>query len=491
MSEQYMEKIIGAAYVVDKEKFFAADIYEGNYYKLVEGGVVKTVGLPKKEYDRCLLQYQERLKKDEMITCAYELNKKAGHEFDVPKITADPEAAEKEWYLRKHPQVVITEEPVKKGFFRKRKKKPLKIKCLACGSINMEGQKFCGACGKPLLAAEEKVESWEVSSEDQTIIEDAEQREDEKEVLLVVEEVKEPSEEYEDFSQDKKENPEAIKDPEIPPEKDERPIDQEDVEESIEPPKKKKKKGIKVFVFIVLFMLVLGMGVVVFIYPETIRTIIYDSSNTPKVNAGAEAVTAVSEEAETTYVAIKVKNKITQNAKIGEEDLEGTILSKEQYEKYNAISTYIDKDGKSRSEQLLLWEEKDKVIGKYATKELTAGSILYDTSITSEHVVADKTYVDVEVDGENKTYESKSDVLPGNTKIQIVALILTDGKESESVLLSEMTLKDRSLESIFDSAGQDILEMLSDTEKQPEEKEQNNTNHTGTEPGGRTGEVNE
>ena len=115
---------------------------------------------------------------------------------------------------------------------------------------------------------------------------------------------------------------------------------------------------------------------------------------------------------------------------------------------------------------MLLWENKESVIGKYATKELTPGSILYDTSITTEHVVADKTYVDVEVDGESKTYETKTDVLPGNTKIQIIAVIQTDGEESSSVLLSELTLQDRSLESIFDSAGKDILEMLSEQSSQ-------------------------
>ena len=45
-------------------------------------------------------------------------------------------------------------------------------------------------------------------------------------------------------------------------------------------------------------------------------------------------------------------------------------------------------------------------------------------------------------------------------------MIQTDGEESSSVLLSELTLQDRSLESIFDSAGKDILEMLSEQSSQ-------------------------
>ncbi|CUP91618.1 Uncharacterised protein [Dorea longicatena] len=56
----------------------------------------------------------------------------------------------------------------------------------------------------------------------------------------------------------------------------------------------------------------------------------------------------------------------------------------------------------------------------------------------------------------------EGDVLPGNTDIKIVAVITTDGGEPVQILLSQMKLQDRSLESIFNSAGQDILEQLSE-----------------------------
>ena len=95
MSE-LVEKVIGATYVVHNDQFFLADIYEGNFYKIMDGGVVKTTMLPKKEYERVLMQYQECLEKDIMITSAYELNKRANISFEVPKVSADPKAAEKE-----------------------------------------------------------------------------------------------------------------------------------------------------------------------------------------------------------------------------------------------------------------------------------------------------------------------------------------------------------------------------------------------------------
>ena len=62
-------------------------------------------------------------------------------------------------------------------------------------------------------------------------------------------------------------------------------------------------------------------------------------------------------------------------------------------------------------------------------------------------------------------------MLPGNTKIQIVAVVSTDGADPVQVLLSEMTLQDRSLQSIFDSAGQDVLEILAgEDESEPLEE---------------------
>ena len=463
MSEKMMEKIIGNSYVIHNDVFFVADIYEGNYYKILEGGVIKTMALPKKEYDRVVTQYEERVKKNEMIITAYELNKKAGMLDRVTDVTADPEAAEKEWYIRTHPQVVVSTEPKKKKLFGRRKKKAIQIKCLECGALHPEGQKFCSECGKALLSVEEEVKEENLDKALEKKAEDTPKSE-----ALEVDE---------DFEIIDIELDEKIKNPEIedinPKGIDEQVVSATDLPEK-EPVKGKKtgKKRRWLLFIILLLLAIAGIGCFIYFYFGFGKELIFDSNNWEESSTVDETVTEEATETATSYVVIRTKTNIAQNTQIKEEHLEGTILSPEQYKKYNELSTYIDKDGKSKSETLLLWEDKDTVIGKYATKELTPGSILYDTSITSEHVVADKTYVDVEIDGEKKTYETKTDVLPGNTKIQIVALIQTDGAEATSVLLSELTLQDRSLESIFDSAGQDILELLSDTSEENEAEEE-------------------
>ena len=456
MSE-LVEKVIGATYVVHNDQFFLADIYEGNFYKIMDGGVVKTTMLPKKEYERVLMQYQECLEKDIMITSAYELNKRANISFEVPKVSADPKAAEKEWYLRKHPHVVPQPEPKKKGIFGRRKKKKVKIKCLECGAINLEGQKFCGECGHALLTAETEIGD----------VKEVEKPTDTKEPVETPTVLPEPDEGIEIIEIDEKEET-PIKDA-----GDSKPVKEE--KEPVLEPKKAKKKVKRVFLILLslLLMMLLAAAAYLYLFYGSAKNLIYDSTKeTAPVVEEAAAQAEEMDVQDQSYVVVKVKVKIAQNEKIVEEDLEGTILSYEQYEKYNALSTYIDKEGNRKTQTLILWEDRSDVIGKYAARELSAGTILYDASVTTEHVVADKTYVDVEVDGEKKTYESKTDVMPGNTKIQIIALIQTDGSEPSQVLLSEMTLQDRSLESIFDSAGQDILEMLSETEEETDSVEE-------------------
>ena len=449
MSERIVEKIIGAAYVAHNNNFFAADIYEGNYYKILENNnTVKTVPIVTKEYERVLSQYKECVDKEIKITSAYELNQRAHHNFDVPTVTADPDAAEKEWYIRTHPQVVEVPEPEvkKKGLFGKKKKKSIGIKCQACGAVNPDTQKFCGECGEKLPTADEEIlASGTVKKE---VVES-------KKSAPVVKEIKQETEEDDDV---------VIMDEE--PSDNEKVVESENLDETEKKkekkPKKKRKTGLIIFIVLLIILLAGGIGAGVYLYMTGgFEKVVFDSTQQPVAETAEPAKPAETVQPSTSRVVIKLKNNIAMNQQIKEEDVEGTILSEEQFNKYNSVSTYIDKNGQKKVETLLLWENKDDVIGKYATRELAAGSILYDTSITSEHIVADKTFVDVEVDGEGNTIEVESNALPGNTRIQIVAIVQTDGGEPQQVLLSEMTLQDRSLESIFNSAGQDILEMLS------------------------------
>lgn len=523
MSEKLVEKVIGGTYIAHNDKIFVVDVYEGNYYKLVEGGTLKTISLSKREYDRLMEQYQECVRKDIMITSAYEMNKRANYSYDIPAVSADPEAAEKEWYLRKHPQVVVVEETKKRksSLFSQKKKNKVQIKCLECGAINPEGQKFCGDCGTKLLSAEDELlpeshsryEDLKTSNTEGSrkvpVSAPLDQRSETIGTDII--DLSQPDEDYLDdddyndpypqystgnTSPDIESRPQKSADsfPEHTAEKNsnKKPMKEQSINQTDSKPRKarrRKKRGGTVFVIILLFMfLFIGGAAAIYIlmYGGGID-VIYNSNHPQQtvqevITPSPEPIATPSEAPVTeSHVVVKIKNDILTNQQITESDIEGTILNDEQFEKYNGVSTHIDAKGQVTKELLILWEDRDTVIGKYAARDLTAGSILYDTAVTSQHVVAAKTYVDIDVNGESKTYESNTDILPGNTRIQIVAIVQTDSSTPKQILLSEMTLQDRSLESIFDSAGKDILDLLSGTPAQEDdtEEETNNILETG------------
>ena len=127
-------------------------------------------------------------------------------------------------------------------------------------------------------------------------------------------------------------------------------------------------------------------------------------------------------------MAIMFTKDLDVDSVIEKSDLDGCILNEDQYEKYTNISTYIDENGEEVTPELISWDDVDSVIGKRVTSDVKKGALVYDTTITSQHVIAQKTYVDATVNGEDGTYEVENGVLPGNTKIQINAVHLFNAK---------------------------------------------------------------
>lgn len=471
MKEKPVEKIIGWVYcMIDSENMAAVDIYEGNYIKLMNGGALTRTAARKQDYDRAVVLYEECVKNDEMISTAYEQNQKLGLDIRIPEITADPKAAEREWEIRKSPQIVHYEEPEKKRRFAigQRKKERIAIRCLACGEINPKGQRFCGFCGEVLQNEEFPLNPL------------GEEEKGENETRLNEKKTEEEAP-YEKTSQENK-NQRGIK------------ASREDFQDSSLMPGEEhafeghgmrggeggrngdRYKGfVKAGLIFLSAAAFVGIGIWAFLFLNQPKEVLYDSDMAVK-----ELPYAMPTEG---YVAVKLVRDLPANTQITGEDIEGIILSGDQFQKYSQTGTYIDEKGQVKNETLLMWEGKDEIIGQYTARELAEGSLLYDTSITPLHVVSDKTYVEVDVDGEGKIYQADKETLPGNTRIQIVAVIQTDAGEPKQVLLSEMTLKDRSLESIFDAAGQDILDMLSGEQAGKEDTEVENEETDGNEEG--------
>lgn len=488
-------KIIGFAYVLWHGDYFAADLYEGNMVRYPDGNVD---AISPNLYDKYMAQYQRWVKEDKPIETAYEANIKMHKKLDfkIPVATADPKAAEKEMYMRRHPEEFRNPEivePKKKGWFSGRKKKASKeiVICVSCGAENDKGKKFCGECGVALFPKEEikpnpyeeSIGKKETSIEEEKIISPQNAKPEKPEIhtkelvqpepeerQMPVEVEEEPIEKSR--TKLKPIEPEVVLEAEAVQERKKEKQRKGNVPESVTVQRYEEKPKKKVRIWMVLLPVILLLFVAGVVYIILILEKVPGNVTVP--SASGNVVVASSEEP---YMAIMFTQDLNADTVIGKEDLNGCILNKEQYEKYSNISTYIDEYGEEITPELIPWSDVDAVIGKRVTSDVKSGALVYDTTITSQHVIAQKTYVDATVNGEDGTYEVDENVLPGNTKIQIVAVISTDDSDPVQVLLSEMTLKDRSLESIFNSAGQDVLEKLAggtskeDEGETPEETE--------------------
>lgn len=485
MNDMPKNRIIGFAYIQWHGEYFAADLYEGNIVHYPDGNVDS---IPDHIYQKNLRQYQEQVGRGEKIATAYEANLKMGKEFyfKIPSATADPEAAEKEWYQRTHPEIFLEpasdpEPPVKRRSFLGRKKREPslpkgKITCPSCGAANETGKKFCGDCGASLMESPdfarksepgqdvlpESVHPVEEGHAERSLEPEGKGTEPEGQwqekakapagkTVVQGESSVEPDRIYEKMGSHKSSRKEVA------------PSNLGREEGTIGRAGNAKRKGR--FLLLFIFMAVLSIFLAAF---AAFSLYLYRQEEGDIQNTPDTAEAAAQEEP---FVAVMFTRDMQVDEMIEQSDLEGCILNEDQYEKYTNISTYINAEGETVVPILIPWEDMDSIIGKRVTSDVKKGALVYDTTITSQHVVADRTYVDATINGQDGTYEIEGDVLPGNTKIQIVAVVSTDGADPVQVLLSEMTLQDRSLQSIFDSAGQDVLEILAgEDESEPLEE---------------------
>lgn len=435
-------KIIGYAYVVWHDDMFAADLYEGNFVKYPDGN---TDSVDRQVYEKAYAQYQRDVEEGRKIVTAYEKNQLLNLNFKVPAATADPEAAEKEWYIREHPQAVPSfdepeQEPEKKILFKRggRRKKQEGIVCPACKTVNAGGQRFCGGCGAQLSGAHKEMRQEAPQAPPAWAV---------KETVSNTDRTDYREAGYVPYGEN------------MPP---------WGMEDSMKK-RQQKGKGLVIVVLFLIFAAILAGAAACaayMVFTDGNSGVTYGTEN--KSGTAGQAMPA---QQTGSHVVVTASSDIAANQRIEEEDLEGVILSDEQFARYSGLSTYVGDDGETKAQTLLLWKDRENIIGKYAAFDLYEGSILYDTSITGQHVIADKTYVDAVVDGEEVAYEAGEGIPAGNTKVQIVALVSTDGAEPVRVLLSELMLADRSLQSIFDSAGQDILKMLAGQDAGSQETE--------------------
>lgn len=461
------KKIIGYVITAWQGKNVAVDLYEGNRVTMPDGSVGK---VPDDVYKDLSAKYESS---GGVIESAYSYNKK--HGVSIPETSAKPDtepavddAAEKsrkeqeEKALKeKERQRQETERKQKEDAERKQREAAAKKKALEEQQRKEREEK-----DRQEKAAREKVQQEQKRREEEKYrAQEEKKRILEEQAQAQLREVKE-KEQREKADLERERTQAAAPAKELP---------------------KKNSKAPAIIAVVILMLVITAGAVFAFMYfhqgiesqTETqAKTETQDSKEAEAESTEATGSTVQTAEGSATeYVVTRLKNDVAMSQMISDTDIEGVILTAEQYDEYTS-KTYVDADGNVQYVSLIPWDDKDSIIGMYAAQDMSAGDLIYDTTLTSQHVIADKTYVEVEVDGETGIVETEGTTLPGSTDIKIVAVITTEGGEPVQVLLSEMTLQDRSLESIFNSAGQDILDQLAQAAESTEESTDGTTETT-------------
>ena len=163
----------------------------------------------------------------------------------------------------------------------------------------------------------------------------------------------------------------------------------------------------------------------------------------------------------TNVCIIRVTQDIPQGEIITEEMITEHVIDIDEYTQLNN-AVYVNADGSTSKGSLITSDKIEIVIGKFATRNISEGTYITSQDFSQQKIIAEKTFVEVEIDGQTVSVPVDKDFLTGDTRVKIVALITTDNNEETlAIALSEFVLEDRTLQDIFDSAGQSILDKLS------------------------------
>ena len=211
----------------------------------------------------------------------------------------------------------------------------------------------------------------------------------------------------------------------------------------------RSKLNLLIFLIIILLLSVVGLAVYTLKDKGIVALPWAAATETPEQeNTASDAI-----------VIVRANKDIPKGKLIESDDLAVYEMGEKEYNQANG-TTYIAADGSTSEGTLVLAESINTVIGKFATRDIRRGEYITVKDFSVQKVVAEKTYVDVEIDGEMVSVPVDS-ALAGETSVKIVALVQSEGQEGTiAISLSEFVLQDRSLQDIFDSAGRSILEQI-------------------------------
>ncbi len=160
-----------------------------------------------------------------------------------------------------------------------------------------------------------------------------------------------------------------------------------------------------------------------------------------------------------TVDVVALSRDISKGEQITSADLDRVSISLEEYNRIASTVTF-DNQGQIQSQVTVLYNNADRISGRYAAHDLKKGAYLTTMDFTSQKVLEERTEIEIEVDGK-KISVPVDNLLSGNTTVRIIALISSDVIGRQIALpLSEFVLADRSIQDILTANGQSILEAI-------------------------------
>ena len=157
-----------------------------------------------------------------------------------------------------------------------------------------------------------------------------------------------------------------------------------------------------------------------------------------------------------TFSVVVLANDIQKGDIFSKDNLVEEKILKEDYmdERY-----YIDVEGNQKEDKMILYANKESLIGKYATEDIKQGQYVYTSSVSS--IINNKENIQLQLDDGTTVSLQANELENGNSNMHLYAIISTSNADNQiintAVDLGEIKFEGKVLTDILNQQGISIL----------------------------------
>lgn len=156
-----------------------------------------------------------------------------------------------------------------------------------------------------------------------------------------------------------------------------------------------------------------------------------------------------------TFSVVVLANDIQKGDIFSKDNLVEEKILKEDYmdERY-----YIDAEGNQKEDKMILYANKESLIGKYATEDIKQGQYVYTSSVSP--IINNKENIQLQLDDGTTVSLQANELENGNSNMHLYAIITTNEENqiiNTAVDLGEIKFEGKVLTDILNQQGVSIL----------------------------------